>query len=77
MDGEPAGVDVPEGEKSGKRATGGRRIDKERGRERRWRGRIKESSTREKEIKSLNKKRAAKETGREEEKKRETRRMTK
>lgn len=42
MDGEPAGVDVPEGEKSGKRATRGRRIDRERERERehdrRWRG---------------------------------------
>ena len=34
MDGEPAGVDVPEGEKSGKRATRGRRIDRERKRER-------------------------------------------
>lgn len=30
MDGEPAGVDVPEGEKSGKRATVGRRMDRER-----------------------------------------------
>lgn len=82
MDGEPAGVDVPEGEKSGKRATRGRRIDRERERENAIGGggeRIKESSTREKEIKSLNKKQAAKETGREEvghkaEEKRETRR---
>lgn len=34
MDGEPAGVDVPEGEKSGKRATRGRRIDRKSERER-------------------------------------------
>lgn len=58
MDGEPAGVDVPNGE---------RRAEKEQreggewaGSDKRWRGRIKESSMREKEIKSLNKKRAEK-----------------
>lgn len=54
------------GKKAKKRREKEGERERERERDRRWRGRIKESSTREKEIKSLNKKLAAKETGREE-----------